>query len=55
MGILGTSIRNTEYFYQIRNNSKIVDLWEIVYVRNGIKKNNWGCLEPATEVAGFKI
>ena len=25
-------------FLQIRNNSKIVDLWEITYVRNGIEK-----------------
>lgn len=40
MGILGTSIRNTEDFYQVRNNSKIGDLWEITYVRNGIEKNN---------------
>ena len=38
MGILGTSIRNTEDFYQIRNNSKIVDLWEITYVRNEIER-----------------
>jgi len=38
LGILGTSIRNKEDFYQIRNNSKIGDLWEITYVRNGIEK-----------------
>ena len=53
MGILGTSIRNTEYFYQIRNNSKIVDLWEIAYVRNGIEKKIEAVLEPVTEVVGL--
>ena len=38
LGILGTSIRNTEDFYQIRNNSKIGDLWEKTYVRKRIEK-----------------
>lgn len=36
--INGITVRNTEDFYQIRNNSKIGDLWEITYVRNGIEK-----------------
>lgn len=36
--INGEIIRNTDDFFNIRNNSKLGDVWEITFVRDGLEK-----------------